>query len=392
MRRVKFVDKQTECLLCKRIQSPLGPCGSEAQVACSSRCPYPRGCAVAVDKNAGVRAIVHTITGGPEVLSLVSREDPVPGPGEVRVRVHVSGVNPTDWKARLGGPQPAGPFDERVPNQDGAGVVDAVGDGVDPARVGERVWIWEAAWRRRDGTAQQALVLPARQAVALPDGASFDVGASLGIPALTAHRALTQADGGPDRLAVGALDGRTVLVAGGAGAVGHAAIQLARWAGATVVTTVSSPAKAALATAAGADHVVDYRTDDAVAAIRAVAPDGVDVIVEVAPAVNAALDVAVAAPDAVVAFFATDGGEEMVVPVMKSMARNLRWQGVLVYTVPAAAKDAAVADVAAAVADGAMEVGEEHGLPLHRFPLERTGDAHDAVKGGAVGKVLIDVV
>ena len=339
-----------------------------------------------------MRAIVHTITGGPEVLSLVSREDPVPGPGEVRVRVHVSGVNPTDWKARLGGPQPAGPFDERVPNQDGAGVVDAVGDGVDPARVGERVWIWEAAWRRRDGTAQQALVLPARQAVALPDGASFDVGASLGIPALTAHRALTQADGGPDRLAVGALDGRTVLVAGGAGAVGHAAIQLARWAGATVVTTVSSPAKAALATAAGADHVVDYRTDDAVAAIRAVAPDGVDVIVEVAPAVNAALDVAVAAPDAVVAFFATDGGEEMVVPVMKSMARNLRWQGVLVYTVPAAAKDAAVADVAAAVADGAMEVGEEHGLPLHRFPLERTGDAHDAVKGGAVGKVLIDVV
>ncbi len=332
------------------------------------------------------------MTGGPEVLSLTNRPDPEPGPGDVRVRIHVSGVNPTDWKARLGGPRPAGPFAERVPNQDGAGVIDAVGDGVDAARVGERVWVWEAAWRRSDGTAQEALVLPARQAVALPDGASFDVGASLGIPALTAHRALTQGDADPDRLAPGSLAGRTVLVAGGAGAVGHAAIQLARWAGATVITTVSSPTKAALATAAGAHHVVDYRAADATAAIKELAPNGVHTIVEVAPAANVALDAAVAAPDAVIAFYATDGGEELAIPVMTSMARNLRWQGVLVYTVPAAAKDDAVADVAAAVAAGAMEVGEEHGLPLHRFPLERTGDAHDAVQAAAVGKVVIDVV
>jgi NADPH:quinone reductase len=331
------------------------------------------------------------MTGGPEVLALTTRPDPEPGPGEVRVLIHVSGVNPTDWKARLGGPRPAGPFAERVPNQDGAGVIDAVGAGVDAARVGERVWVWEAAWRRSDGTAQEAVVLPARQAVGLPDAASFDVGASLGIPALTAHRALTQGDADPARLAPDSLAGRTVLVAGGAGAVGHAAIQLACWAGATVVTTVSSPAKAALATAAGAHHVVDYRAVDAAAAIKALVPDGVHVIVEVAPVPNAALDVAVAAPDAVIAFYATDGGEELAIPVLTSMARNLRWQGVLVYTVPAPAKDEAVADVAAAVADGAMEVGEHHGLPLHRFPLARTGDAHDAVQTGAVGKVVIDV-
>ena len=331
------------------------------------------------------------MTGGPEVLSLTDRPAPEPGPGEVRVRIHVSGVNPTDWKARLGGPRPAGPFAERVPNQDGAGVIDAVGAGVDAARVGERVWVWEAAWRRSDGTAQEAIVLPARQAVALPDAASFDVGASLGIPALTAHRALTQGDADPSRLAPGSLAGRVVLVAGGAGAVGHAAIQLARWAGATVVTTVSSPAKATLATAAGAHHVVDYRAVDATAAIKEVAPDGVHTIVEVAPAANTALDAAVTAPDAVIAFYATDGGEELAIPVMTSMARNLRWQGVLVYTVPATAKDEAVADVVAAVADGAMEVGAQHGLPLHRFPLERTGDAHDAVQAGAVGKVVIDV-
>ena len=331
------------------------------------------------------------MTGGPEVLSLRDRPEPEPGPGEVRVRIHVSGVNPTDWKARLGGPRPAGPFAERVPNQDGAGVIDAVGDGLDPTRVGERVWVWEAAWRRSEGTAQEAVVLPARQAVVLPDSASFDVGASLGIPALTAHRALTQGDADPSRLAPASLSGRTVLVAGGAGAVGHAAIQLARWAGATVVTTVSSPAKAALASAAGAHHVVDYHAVDATAAIKELAPGGVHTVVEVAPAVNAALDVAVAAPDAVIAFYATDGGEQLAIPVMASMGRNLRWQGVLVYTVPAGAKDAAVADVAAAVADGAMEVGEEHGLPLHRFALDQTGDAHDAVQAGAVGKVLIDV-
>src|SRR5262249_3636203 len=149
---------------------------------------------------------------------------------------------------------------------------------------------WEAAWRRADGTAQESLVLPARQAVPLPDGASFDLGASLGIPFLTAHRCLTVAEGGPDRLSPGALAGRTVLVAGGAGAVGNAAIQLARWAGATVVATVSGDAKARLATAAGAQHVVNYREPGADQAIRAVAPDGVHIVVEVAPGANARLD------------------------------------------------------------------------------------------------------
>jgi NADPH2:quinone reductase len=131
-----------------------------------------------------MRAIVYSETGGPEVLRLVERPVPEPGPGEVRIAVRVSGVNPTDWKARSGG-QLA--FPEVVPNQDGSGTIDAVGEGVDAARVGERVWMWEAAWQRANGTAQQSVVLPERQAVQLPDDVSFDVGASLGIPALTAH-------------------------------------------------------------------------------------------------------------------------------------------------------------------------------------------------------------
>lgn len=334
-----------------------------------------------------MKAITYTRNGPASVLAPAERPLPVPGDGEVRVAVRVSGVNPTDWKSR----QSRDPGGEQVPNQDGAGVVDAVGPGVPESRIGERVWLWEAAWQRLDGTAQEYVALPARNAVALPDHASFDLGASLGIPALTAHRALTLAEGGPSRLAPGALAGRTVLVAGGAGAVGNAAIQLARWAGATVLSTVSSPEKAALAAAAGAHHVVDYRTQDAAAVIRGLAPDGVHTVVEVAPVANAALDLAVAAPDAVVAFYADEDGEALPVPVRPSMVRNLRWQGVLVYTVPRAVKDAAVAAVADAVADGALRVGAEAGLPLHRFPLERTADAHDAVQGRAVGKVLVDV-
>jgi NADPH2:quinone reductase len=334
-----------------------------------------------------VRAIVDSEGGGPEVLRLVDRPEPTAGPGEVRVRVHVSGVNPTDWKART---RAAAGAPEVVPNQDGSGVIDAVGDGVPEERVGERVWIWEAAYRRPNGTAQELVTLPSRQAVRLPDDASFELGASLGIPALTAHRCLTVSQTGPDRLGVGSHAGTTVLVAGGAGAVGHASIQLARWAGATVLTTVSSDEKAALARAAGAHHVVNYREGGAVEAIRAVAPDGVDVVVEVAPAVNAELDAAVIAPGGTVAVYADDGGSDLPMP-WQLWQRNVAYAFVLVYTVPREPKDLAVVDVSGAVADGALPVGDDAGLPLHRFPLEQAADAHAAVEAGAVGKVLIDL-
>jgi NADPH:quinone reductase len=340
-----------------------------------------------------VRAVVYSELGGPEVLRLVERPVPSPGSGEVRVRVEVSGVNPTDWKARRGSSRaPARlPFPELVPNQDGAGTIDAVGEGASGERIGERVWLWEAAWQRSDGTAQELVVLPERQAVALPTDVSFDVGASLGIPALTAHRCLTVSERGPSSLSPGALRGQTVFVAGGAGAVGHAAIQLARWADARVVASVSNDEKANLARAAGAERVVNYRDPDAPDEIRAVAPDGVDIVIEVAPATNADLDAAVLASDGTVAVYASERDRDLQLDVGTLMARNIGYQFVLVYTVSAAVKDQSVADVAAALADGALPVGAEAGLPLHRFPLERTADAHDAVERGAVGKVLIDV-
>lgn len=337
-----------------------------------------------------MRAVVYRRPGGPEVLELVERPVPEPGRGEVRVRVHVSGVNPTDWKARRGASFADG-FPEVVPHHDGAGVVDAVGDGVEGLSPGRRVWVWEAAWQRADGTAQEYVVLPARQVVPLPDAAGFDLGASLGIRALTAHRCLTSREGGPERLAPGALEGRTVLVAGGAGAVGHAAVQLARWAGAHVLATTSTPAKAELARRAGAHEVVDHRADAAVREVRRHAPQGVDVVVEVAPAANADLDADVVAPGATVAVYAQDGGGSFVLPVRQHLFTNTRFQLVLVYTMPGAAKEHAVAAVSAAVADGALGVGPDAGLPLHRFPLERTADAHAAVEAGAVGKVLVDI-
>ncbi|PZF56484.1 NADPH:quinone reductase [Curtobacterium sp. MCSS17_008] len=339
-----------------------------------------------------MRSIVYTKPGDSSVLELVEREVPQPGPGEVRVRVVVSGVNPTDWKARAGGTYGDDlPFPEITPNQDGAGVVDAVGDGVEGLAEGDRVWLYMAAASRPTGTAQEYTVVPAERAVPLPEGTSFDVGAALGVPAMTAHRALTTHEDGPRRLAPGALDGRTVLVAGGAGAVGHAAIQLARWAGATVVTTISSDAKAALATAAGAHHTVNYRDEDAAARIREIAPDGVDIVVEVSIPQNAQLVADVLANHGVVSIYANNGGDDATLPIRPNMSVNARYQFLLLYTIGVDALSAAAEDVTAALRDGVLPVGEDAGLPLVRFALEDTAAAHDAVEGDAVGKVLIDV-
>ena len=340
-----------------------------------------------------MKAISYSATGDPSVLRLTERDTPEPAAGEVRVRIEISGVNPTDWKSRHGGaPGEELPFPEVVPNQDGAGVIDAVGAGVTSVSVGDRVWLALAAFQLASGgTAQEFSVLPAERVHPLPDSVGFEIGASLGVPAITAHRALTVSEDGPSRLAPGALAGKTVLVAGGAGAVGHAAIQLARWAGATVVTTVSGPEKAALAAAAGAHHVVNYREADAAALIRAIAPDGVDLIVEVAPAQNAALNLAVIRNRGSIAVYANNGGDEVTLDVQRHFVLNIRYQFLLLYTVGQAEISAAAQDIAAALADGALPVGADAGLPLHFFDLVTTAAAHAAVEADTVGKVLIRV-
>ncbi|GAA5200324.1 NADPH:quinone reductase [Microbacterium jejuense] len=337
-----------------------------------------------------MRSIVYSHTGTSSVLELAEREPAAPGPGEVRVKVAVSGVNPTDWKARAGNASPLA-FEEAVPNQDGAGVIDAVGDGVTRLAVGDRVWLYLSAAQRPTGTAQEYTVVRAERAVRLPDAVGFDVAASLGVPAMTAHRALTVHEFGPARLSPGSLEGRIVLVAGGAGAVGHAAIQLAVWAGATVIATISSDGKAALAKAAGAHHVVNYRQDDAAAQISTLAPEGVDHIVEVSLTQNVDLDGQVIANHGSIAYYADNGGDQATLPVRPTFAKNVRLQGLLLYTVGDSALTAAAEDISAALRDGALPVGEAAGLPLTWYPLEETAAAHDAVERGAVGKVLIDV-
>jgi NADPH:quinone reductase len=306
-----------------------------------------------------------------EVFEVEEVDRPEPGPGEVLVRVHASGVNPTDYKARSGAvPRPIDDF--QIPHQDGAGVIEAVGAGVDPGRVGERVWLWLAAAGRQWGTCAEWTTVPARQAVSLPDGASFELGASLGVPAMTAHYCL---------FADGPVTGQTVLVAGGAGAVGHFAIELAKRAGARVVTTVSSPDKAALAEKAGADLVVNYRSPDAANQVRAFGP--VDRVIEVALGANLQLDLATAGPHATIVTYAAEPVNPEL-PVRACMTANLTLRFVLLYGVEMTALDQAAADITAA-----LTAGELTGLPVHKYPLSDIAAAHQAAESGAVGKVIV---
>jgi NADPH2:quinone reductase len=338
-----------------------------------------------------MRAIVYTQHGDASVLDLVEKPVPEPGNGEVRVRVLVSGVNPTDWKSRTGGFGGA-LAEPTVPDHDGAGTIDAVGPGVRDLAVGDRVWVTVAGdGRPSSGTAQEYTVVPIDRVFPLPVGADFDLGASVGIPGITAHRALTVAEDGPARLHPDALSGRTVLVAGGAGAVGNAAVQLARWAGATVIATVSGEAKAQLALAAGAHHVVNYRDADAADQVRRVAPGGVDLIVEVAPGRNAELDMSILKERGTISVYANDGGVPFNPDVRQNMRLNTRYQFVLLYTVGWDRITAAAADINRAIEAGAYSAGEQAGLPLHHFPLAEAAAAHTAVENGAVGKVLITI-
>jgi NADPH:quinone reductase len=308
-----------------------------------------------------------------DVLRVSEIDRPAPGPDEVLVKVAYSGVNPTDWKSRSGAtPRPIDGF--QIPHHDGAGMIEAVGDGVDPARVGQRVWLWMAAAGRRWGTAAEYTVVTNRQAVPLPDSASLELGASLGVPALTAHWCL---------FADGPITGKTVLVAGGAGAVGHFAIELAVRAGAKVIATASGPEKAELARKAGAAHVVNYRDADAAGQIRAAAGQ-TDRIIEVALGANLALDLAVAKPGSTIVTYAAEPTDP-VLPVRACMTANVVLRFILLYGVPVEALDRAAADITAALADGALTE-----LPVHTFRLDDAVAAHQAAEAGPLGKVLVD--
>jgi len=320
-----------------------------------------------------MRAALYRQLGDPSVLQIEEIPTPEPGPGQVRVRILCSGVNPTDWKSRSG--LTAGPPHEfQVPHQDGAGLVDAVGPGVTDRHPGQRVWVYLAAANNRYGTAAEYCLVPQERTVPLPEHASFELGASLGVPALTAAHCL---GGDPTALA-----GATVLVAGGAGAVGHAAIELARHAGARVVATVSTEQKAELARQAGADAVVFYRAPDALEQLRAAAP-AVDRVVELALGANLDLDLAVSHSGTIIAVYANEPTDP-VLPVRRLMTANVRLHFVLLYGVRPEELAVAREWVRRAVDDRALST-----LPLHRYPLEQVAEAQRAVEAGVVGKVLV---
>jgi NADPH2:quinone reductase len=310
-----------------------------------------------------------------EVLVVGEMPTPSPAPGEVLVRLAASGVNPSDWKTRSGNrPMPA---PRVIPHSDGAGTIEAVGAGVDRARIGERVWIWNGQWKRPFGTAAEYIALPGAQAVRLPQGTSFEAGACLGIPALTAWRAV-QTDGG--------VAGQTVLVAGGAGAVGHYAIQMAKLLGAArVLATVSSPEKAAHARAAGADEVIDYRMEDVAAVVKDLTGGrGVDRVVEVDLAGNAALLPQIVARDGFCACYGS-GKVEASLPFGPMILSGVAIRFFIVYELSEAARAQGLAQLTSWLEGGSL---------LHAvgatMPLDRIVEAHEAVERGAVmGNVVL---
>ena len=312
-----------------------------------------------------------------EVIEVGDMETPEPGPGEVRVRVATSGINPVDTKRRRGG-RGAMPAPRVIPHFDGGGTIDAVGEGVPPSRAGERVWNYEAQWQRPLGSAAEYVVLAADRAVRLPKTTGFDEAACLGIPAMTAHRSV---------FADGTVAGRTVLVTGGAGAVGGYAVQFAKLDGARVIATVSSPEKAAMASANGADHVIDYQSDDVAGRVAEITGSaGADRIVEVEFGGNLATTVDAVADNGVIAAYASDAALEPTLPFYRLVYKNVTVHHVLVLAMPEAAKRHAVADIGRWLAAGSLR---HHLGP--RFPLEDAATAHLAVEEGAFGKVVLDI-
>jgi len=323
-----------------------------------------------------MRAVWYERNGPAEVLCLGEMPDPMPGPGEVRVQIITSGINPSDWKRRQGLTRRM-EFPRVIPHQDGAGVIDRVGPGVPASRLGERVWLYQAQIGRPFGTAAEYTVQPAERAIPLPRNTSFVEGAGLGVPAMTAHRCVC---------ADGPVAGKTVLVTGGAGAVAHYAIQLAKLYGARVISTVSSDHKAQIALAAGADHTINYRTEDTAQRIMELTGGaGVEHIVEVDFAGNFHVSREVLCSNGVLAVYAAGVAPQPAVP-LQFKASNVTLRFVLVYDMPESAKHAAVTDITRL-----LEAGQLRHHPGPRFPLAAAMQAQQAVEGGAIGKVVLEV-
>lgn len=311
-----------------------------------------------------------------DVLILGDLDTPQPGPGEVRVKLATSGVNPSDVKSRQGSTRKIA-FPRVIPHSDGAGVIDDVGTGVSRSRIGERVWVWNGQWKRAFGTAADFIALPAAQAVPLPEKISFEAGACLGIPAMTAAHAVALAGIG---------SGTVLFVSGGAGAVSQYVIQFAKWKGATVLTTVSSAEKAAVAREAGADHVMNYHRDNVGERVAEITgKHGVDVVIELDLTANAKLIPNILRPKGSVIVYGT--GPEAVLPAAFCLVNTVRIQFFLVYELDATERKRALATI-----DNALKQGNlinRIGRPSYR--LDDIVAAHEAVERGSLGNVVVTI-
>ena len=310
-----------------------------------------------------------------EVLVVGEMPDPEPGPGEVRVKLATSGVNPSDWKARTGSRPMIAP--RIIPHSDGAGVIDKVGDGVPPARVGERVWVWNGQWKRPFGTCATMIAVPGAQAVKLADDVSFEAGACFGIPLLTAYRALTTD---------GSVAGKRVLVTGGAGSVGHYAIQLARLLGAAqILTTISSEEKAQHARAAGADATINYRTEDVVERIKDLTGDrGVDRIVDLDISTYGTLIPEIIAKDGLVAAYGSNS-QQFGFEFSRMIVTGVGVRFFIVYELADGVRRAAEAHLTRLLEAGCLQ----HTIGA-TYPLNQVVEAHEAVEQGRhMGNVVV---
>ncbi len=309
-----------------------------------------------------------------EVLQVGDVPTPRPGPGDVRVNLVTSGVNPSDVKSRQGSTRKIA-FPRVIPHSDGAGVIDDVGDGVPKSRIGERVWVWNGQWKRAFGTAAEFIVLPAAQAVTLPGNVTFDAGACLGIPAMTAIHAVVLANVAKDT---------TLLVSGGAGAVSQYVIQFAKTKGAKVITTVSSPEKAKAAREAGADHTVDYKRENVGERVMEItAKHGVDTAIEMDLTTNANLIPKVLRAKGSVIVYGT--GPEAVLPAAFCLVNSIRLQFFLVYELDATERERAIAAINHALKTGTLL----NRVAQPAFSLTDIAAAHEAVERGTIGNVVM---
>jgi len=314
-----------------------------------------------------------------DVLQLGERDTPTAGPGEVLVRIATSGVNPSDVKKRAGSFPSLLDGGFVIPNSDGAGVIENVGEGVNESRIGERVWIYQAQYGRRFGTAAEFVAIDSCRAPKLPDNTSFEVGACLGIPVMTAHRCV---------FADGDVAGQTVLVTGGAGRVGHYAVQWASQAGATVIATASNDDDKAVCEAAGAAHVVNHRSDDVVGAImEATGGELVDRIVDVEFGANLATSIEVLRIGGTIATYSSTQVTEPKLPFLQMMYKDVTVRLVIVYAMPEQAKEHAIADIEKALSADTLQ----HRI-THTPPLDDIARSNELVEKGSIrGAVVLTI-